>query len=172
MHPGNIIFLASENVYTNQRIEEVQRKVNAMQDIRLSYIDAGMTATLEANDRKNFIDLFLCIIRNDGSGVGQLMMDKSRGDKELIVAPEQFKSEISQVLNEIHSSGLQLQKIGVGELLHKVLRLCYNHQVKLESRYISVVIAIGVLEGLGKRLDPEIDLLKLAAPYVMKAALL
>jgi aarF domain-containing kinase len=48
--------------------------------------------------------------------------------------------------------------------------LCYTHQVKLESKFVAVVIAIGVLEGLGRRLDPEIDIILRAAPYVLRAA--
>lgn len=49
--------------------------------------------------------------------------------------------------------------------------LCYTHQVKLEPKFVSVMVALGVVEGLGKRLDPEVDVLKRAAPYVFKAAL-
>lgn len=34
------------------------------------------------------------------------------------------------------------------------------------------MIAMGVVEGLGKRLDPDVDVLMRAAPYVLKAALI
>ena len=37
---------------------------------------------------------------------------------------------------------------------------------------MAVIIAMGVLEGLGRRLDPDIDVLLRAAPYVLRAALL
>jgi aarF domain-containing kinase len=67
--------------------------------------------------------------------------------------------------------GLSLGKIGIGYLLQKVLVLCYTHQVKLEPKFVSVMVALGVVEGLGKRLDPDVDVLKRAAPYVFKAAL-
>jgi predicted unusual protein kinase regulating ubiquinone biosynthesis (AarF/ABC1/UbiB family) len=33
-----------------------------------------------------------------------------------------------------------------------------------------VLLAIGVVEGLGRRLDPDVDILKKAAPYILKAA--
>ena len=55
--------------------------------------------------------------------------------------------------------------------MQRVLVLCYTHQVKLEPKFVSVMVALGVVEGLGKRLDPEVDVLKRAAPYVFKAAL-
>lgn len=67
--------------------------------------------------------------------------------------------------------GLSLGRIGIGALLQKVLVLCYVHQVKLEPKFVSVMIAMGVVEGLGKRLDPDVDVLLRAAPHVLKAAL-
>ena len=48
--------------------------------------------------------------------------------------------------------------------------LCYQHQVKLESRYATILVALGIVEGLGRSLDPNMDILKQAAPYVIKAA--
>ena len=68
-------------------------------------------------------------------------------------------------------SGLSLGRIGIGALLQRVLVLCYIHKVKLEPKFVSVMIAMGVVEGLGKRLDPDVDVLLRAAPYVLKAAL-
>lgn len=52
-----------------------------------------------------------------------------------------------------------------------MLVLCYLYQVKLEPKFVSVMVAMGVVEGLGKRLDPDVDVLLRAAPYVLKATL-
>lgn len=41
-------------------------------------------------------------------------------------------------------------------------------QVKLESNFASVVFAIMVLEGLGRSLDPGLDILELAKPLLLK----
>jgi predicted unusual protein kinase regulating ubiquinone biosynthesis (AarF/ABC1/UbiB family) len=40
-----------------------------------------------------------------------------------------------------------------------------------EPKFVSVMVAMAVVEGLGKRLDPDVDVLMRAAPYVLKAAL-
>lgn len=78
---------------------------------------------------------------------------------------------MASAVSEVHQSGLTLGKVGVGALLHRVLALCYKHRVKLESNFVSVVLAIGILEGLGRRLNPDCDILRLAAPYVLSASL-
>ena len=74
-------------------------------------------------------------------------------------------------LRYIFYSGLSLGRIGIGALLQKVLVLCYVHQVKLEPKFVSVMIAMGVVEGLGKRLDPDVDVLLRAAPHILRASL-
>lgn len=37
-------------------------------------------------------------------------------------------------------------------------------------RYATVIVAMGVVEGIGRQLDPDIDLLKAAAPFVIRAS--
>ena len=41
-------------------------------------------------------------------------------------------------------------------------------QVKLESNFASIVFAIMVLEGLGRSLDPKLDILEAAKPFLLK----
>lgn len=83
-----------------------------------------------------------------------------------------FAAAMEEIVNDVHQSGLTLGRIGVSALLQKVLILCYKHQVKLESRFASVIVAMGVVEGLGRQLDPHIDILQKAAPFVMRASLM
>lgn len=106
---------------------------------------------------------------NDGRRVGELMIERSRGKS--CHDPEGFAMQTEALVREVHASGLSLGRIGVAALLQKMLVLCYLHQIKLESRFASVIIAIGVLEGVGRRLDPDVNILTKAIPFVMKAAL-
>ncbi len=58
----------------------------------------------------------------------------------------------------------------MGRLLGDVLALCRDHRVLLEQRFAATVAAIAVLEGLGRALDPDLDILAAAAPIVLRAA--
>jgi len=136
--------------------------------LRLTMIDAGLTAELEAQDRVNFIDLFKAVVLNDGRRVGRLIIERSR-NLGACIDPEGFEKELDEVVRTVHASGLSLGRIGVGALLQRVLVACYRHNVRLESKFVSVVLAIGVVEGLGRRLDPDVDILRKAAPYVLQA---
>ena len=149
LHPGNII---------------VQGDLNSF---KLCLIDAGIVAELHEADRDNFISLFKAVITNDGKNVGKLMIERSRGSINDVIDREGFENGMSDIVEEVFQNGLSLGRIGIGDLLQRVLVLCFKHHVKLESNFVSVIVAIGVLEGLGRRLDPDVDLIGLATPYIL-----
>lgn len=59
------------------------------------------------------------------------------------------------------------QQIDVGVLLQQVLGILLRHQVRLESAFSAVVLAVFVLEGLGRTLDPNMDILERARPILV-----
>lgn len=93
-----------------------------------------------------------------------------RSPTQKCIDQEGFAQEMSDIVAHIHKAGLSLNTSGVGILLQKLLISCYNHQVKLESKFSSVLIAIGVIEGLGRQLDDNLDILQTAMPYILKAS--
>lgn len=152
LHPGNIIV----------------RKVG--HDYQLCMIDAGIVTSLDDEDRKNFVDVFHAIVTNQGFRVGELFVERSKSANEN-VDKIGFSKDLAVMVNEVHQHGLALHHIGIGTLLQRLLVSCYVHHVKLEPKFSSILIAIGVLEGLGRRLDEDIDLLTSAIPYVLKATI-
>lgn len=152
LHPGNIIVKTTPNSTGFQMV----------------FIDCGITVALGEQDRKNFIDLFAAIVRNEGIRVGRLMVERSRGKQ--CINQFGFETRVADIVSSVHARGLNLQNISVGALLQQILLLCYTHEVKLESRYANLLLAIAVVEGLGRKLDPDIDLIRSAAPYVFKSA--
>ena len=128
----------------------------------------GLVASLSEFDRQNLIDVVIAIVRNDGRSVGKLMMERSKLGMVACKNPDGFCDELEQIISEVHKVGLALGRVSIGSLLQKLLIACYIHNVKLESKFVSVILAMGVLEGLGRRLDPDIDILQLATFYVLR----
>ena len=163
LHSGNIIVRGLEHPKTSGRAP-----------VEVSLIDTGLVAQMESVERRDFLDLFQAVVQNKGEVAGRLMIERNRHPKNASMSEatrQAFAMEVASVVDEVHSSGLSLGRIGVAALLQKLLVACYRHQVKLESKFVSTVLAIGVVEGLGRRLDPDVDVLKRAAPYIFKATL-
>lgn len=135
----------------------------------MCFIDAGLTVDLNPHDQQNLVALFKAVVLNDGELVGRLLIRESRFP-HLVRDEEGFKAGIARVVAGVQASGLTLGRIGVSAILNEVLTLCYKHQVKIESRYAAVIVAMGVVEGIGRQLDPEVDILRQAAPYILRAS--
>jgi aarF domain-containing kinase len=134
--------------------------------------------------------LFAAIVSGDGRGAGRLMLERARRSE--CRDPEAFVSSIAALVHTVTgleppeaagggafarlgplaslAGGLRLSTVQVGELLGQVLGLCCAHGVLLEQRFATVVCAIAVLEGVGRSLDPDLDILREAAPVVFAAA--
>jgi aarF domain-containing kinase len=169
LHSGNIIV---RNLRTRQQEEEKGLVRREGEGLVVSMIDAGLTAELNDEDRRNFLDLFKGLVLNDGRLVGRLMIERNnQQDRNITLAQsEAFQERMHELVNTVHTSGLALGRISVGDLLQKVLVSCYKNNVKLDSKFVSIMLSIGVMEGMGRRLDPDVDLLRSAAPFVLKAS--
>lgn len=49
-----------------------------------------------------------------------------------------------------------------------MLGLMCSYRVKIESSFTAVMIGIMVAEGVGRSLDPEVDLMSVAAPILLR----
>ena len=68
------------------------------------------------------------------------------------------------------NDGAAAERGAGGQILGGVLGLCCAHRVLLEA-FAAVVAAIGVLEGLGRSLSPDLDILTEARPIILGAVL-
>lgn len=160
LHGGNILVASNRSPSHAGGLAE--------EYLKLSIIDTGIAHTMSAHDRKNFIDVFYAFVRKDGKHIGRIMSDRSRGSVR-IIDQRGFEESMALIVSDLHRKGLQ--NVGIGTLMQRVFTLCYKHQVKIESHYAAFIISVSIMEGLVRQLDPTVDILKKASPYIVKAAL-
>ncbi|CAM9623866.1 unnamed protein product [Discosporangium mesarthrocarpum] len=136
---------------------------------RMVFLDAGIVCRLGEEDRRNFVDLFHAVVIGDGKGAGMLMIQRARGQE--CSDPKGFCQEMDDLVQGARANRLCLGEVHVGDIIGSVLELCLRYQVKLEPRFVSVAVAIGILEGVGRSLDPECDILRASLPVVGQAKL-
>ncbi|KAM8820012.1 putative aarF domain-containing protein kinase 2 [Eudromia elegans] len=136
--------------------------------LRLVLLDAGIVAELQPADMRNFRAVFTAVVQGQGERVAELILHHARAKQCQDV--ERFKAEMAELVARARGSSLALGKLQVAHLLSNVFKLLMTHKVKLESNFASIVFAIMVLEGLGRSLDPELDILQAAKPLLIKTA--
>lgn len=129
------------------------------------FIDAGLVTTLSETNRKNFIDLFKAVAEFDGYKTGQLMIERSRSP-HMAIDKDTFALKMQNLILRVKRKTFSLGEIKIADLLTDVLKNVRTHRVKMEPDFINTVISILLLEGIGRQLDPKMDLFASALPIL------
>lgn len=179
----NLVLGKKEDPLTSSNIQEVTKKMLSLADDKekwsaelerlynegyqpqICFIDVGLITELNQTNRRNFIDLFKAIAEFDGYRVGELMIERSR-TPETAIDPEFFALKTQRLVQNIKARTFALGNVKVGDLLAQMLTMVRGHHVRMESDFITVVLSILLLEGIGRQLDPSMDLFKSSIPVL------
>lgn len=124
---------------------------------QICFIDAGLITELNKKNRINFIALFNSLARFDGYRAGELMIERSR-TPETAIDKEIFAFKVEKLVSKVKKRTFTLGTVSIGDLLDQMLSMVRSHHVRMEGDFVSVVVAILLLEGIGRQLDPDLDL--------------
>lgn len=149
LHPGNILI----------------RKKPVSDDLQVVLLDTGFVAELSDQDWFHFKQLFKCIVQGDGKGGARLMVEHARQTKISKDDREKFVSEMDVLFNEIRNQ--KISHIDIGLFLTNMLNVVRKYRVKIESNFATLCVATVILEGIGRQLDPEINILDQSIPFLL-----
>jgi aarF domain-containing kinase len=132
---------------------------------QLIFIDTGLVTELNGTNRRNFLDLFRAVAEFDGYKAGHLMCERCR-QPEAVLDKEVFALKMQHLVLSVKSRTLALGNVKIGDILQEVLTMVRTHHVRLEGDFVNVVISILLLEGIGRSLNPDLDLLSSALPIL------
>ncbi|HJZ86781.1 MAG TPA: AarF/UbiB family protein [Polyangia bacterium] len=141
LHPGNI-FVTPEG--------------------RVAILDVGLCAQLDDVNRGAFAAYFAAWARNDGRTMARIMVDYSPSRDKV---PDYAGFERAVVEFAGRWWGKRVGEVQVGRVVFEMLNILRRYRVRANPVFTLVNIAIAVTEGIGKQLDPEIDMLTEAAPF-------
>jgi ubiquinone biosynthesis protein len=147
LHPGNIFITA---------------------DDKLALLDLGLVGELDEPHRKAFARFFAAWAQRDGDTMAHVMYEMSanaEGDGKRAEAFERYRAAIIEFVGRYW--GQRLGEVQVGKVLLDMLGILRKHRVRMNPSFTIVNIAIAVTEGIGKQLDPELDLMTEALPYFL-----
>ncbi|HMF40101.1 MAG TPA: AarF/UbiB family protein [Polyangia bacterium] len=136
-------------------------------DDKLALLDLGLVGELDEPHRKGFSRLFAAWAQRDGDGMARVIHQLSAsnvGDPD----PERFERLRAAMIEFVGRYwGQRLGDVQVGRVLMDMLAIMRRHRVRVNATFTIVNIAIAVTEGIGKQLDPELDLMHEALPYFL-----
>jgi ubiquinone biosynthesis protein len=139
-HPGNVFYLP---------------------DNRLAFIDFGMVGRLSRERREQLADLLYSLATRDARHAGEVLLDWA-GNAQ--VDMDSLSVDLEDFIDEFH--GVPLEQIEVGRLLGDLAALMREHRLALPPDLALLFKAAISLEGLGRMLDPEFDMVSEARPFL------
>ena len=140
-HPGNIL---------------------VMRGGRLGILDFGMFGTLSKSWRNLLVDLLTALSESDTVRIVGVL-------RRMNAVPEEvdtllLETELARFLEEYVNR--PLSEIRVDLLAHELFALSREHALKLPSDLVLLLRALVIMEGIGRQLDPEFNMIEEARPFI------
>jgi len=145
MHPGNIL-VATEGEGAGSYIA----------------LDFGIVGTLTETDKNYLAQNFIAFFNRDYRRVAQAHLDA--GWVPAGTRVEAFESAIRAVCEPIFAR--PLKEIYFGKLLLRLFQTSRRFEVEIQPQLVMLQKTLLNIEGLGRELDPDLDLWQTAKPYL------
>ena len=144
LHPGNIRF---------------------MRDNRIALFDLGLTAELTEEDRLMFAQTMFYMANGMGRELAKQMYDLTQHSLGIDYAA--YEREIGEYLTRFTNQ--PFGEIEMSVAIGKFFDIYRRYGMRLDGRYTVLNISMMVCEGLGKKLDPSLDITSEAKPFLAAA---
>ena len=145
MHPGNIFVNAEDP-----------------NDPRYIAVDFGIIGTLSPTDQHYLAENFLAFFHRDYRRVAELHIESGWVPPETRV--DEFESAIRTVSEPIFDR--PLKDISFGGFLLTLFQTARRFNMEVQPQLVLLQKTLLNIEGLGRQLDPELDLWKTAKPFL------
>ena len=145
MHPGNI-FVSYENP----------------EDPKYIGVDFGIMGTLALEDQRYLAENLLAFLNADYRRVAELHLESGWVPPDTRV--DQFESAIRTVCEPIFQR--PLSEISFGSLLLRLFQTARRFNMEVQPQLVLLQKTLLNIEGLGRTLDPDLDLWKTAKPFL------
>ncbi len=139
-HPGNVLYLPGN---------------------RVGMLDFGMVGRLSDHRRQEIVDLLAGLSGRDEHGMMTVLLGWT---DDAVVDEERLADDLGRLVFDYEH--LALKDIRIGQLLGDITAIMRDHAISLPADLALLFKALITLEGLGRRLDPEFQLIAHLGPFV------
>jgi ubiquinone biosynthesis protein len=145
MHPGNI-FVSTDTDHRGQYVA----------------VDFGIMGTLTDIDKNYLAQNFLAFFQRDYKRVAQAHLEAGWVPPDTRV--DEFENAIRAVCEPVFDR--PLKDISFGRVLLRLFQTSRRFHVEIQPQLVMLQKTLLNIEGLGRQLDPELDLWKTAKPFL------
>ena len=145
LHPGNVI---------------------VCNDGRIGLVDFGIVGRLPEKDRLAVAEILHAFIKRDYMRVAQIHIDAGYvpANTDLSLFAQSCRAIGEPIV------GMSAQEISVGKLLSQLFKMTKTFGMETQAQLLLIQKTTVVVEGIGRMLNPDMNLWKLAEPWIKKWA--
>jgi ubiquinone biosynthesis protein len=132
---------------------------------RVVFLDLGLVGELEEADRLTSAALLYSFAVGDGETVARLFFESA--PHHAVPDYPTYEREMAGYVRQVHRQGLGNVQITLE--IGRLFDILRRHRIQARSHMTMVNLALMTAEGLGKRLDPTLQLNEAALPYLAEA---
>ena len=145
-HPGNI-FVLPDNV--------------------ICLVDFGMMGIVDRRTREEFVDLIDSLARHDEGKVTQALLNLTDWDE--LPDTRALEREVADFMGRHLYK--PLKDMEIGKLLQDLIQLTSRFRLHIPPNIFLMIKALSTVEGIGRMLDPDFDLIAHSEPFIRRVKL-
>ncbi len=123
--------------------------------------DFGMAGRLDDELKLHLTELLLCVLHRDVDRlIMQLLYSGELHDESNL---KNLKRDLTEFIDDYYD--ILLQDLKIGKLLIDFVEILTEYQIKFPSNLMLLSRALFVMEGMGKQLDPDFNMVEQLRPF-------
>lgn len=137
----------------------------AMAENKVCFIDFGMMGTVLKSDIEFFADIVYGVTAKDAKTL--IWGIKNLAVSQQFEGVKAFEYQVEELIQDYHA--MPHGKINMAVLFNRLLEFINLYKIRMPADYFLLSKAIMTIEGVGHRLDPEMDIIEEMTPFINKS---
>jgi len=133
-------------------------------DGRVVFIDFGAVGKIQPNDKEVLESLIVAFVAKNSNKIVRSL--KKMAVSYEIPDDRKFENDVDEVLNFVHSTSLK--DIDPHIIINKMKDVLKDNQLYMPDYFYLLFKGIGLIEGVGRTINPDLDIVKSLHPYTKK----
>jgi ubiquinone biosynthesis protein len=135
------------------------------EDGTICLLDLGLVGTLSPEQRDDIVTLVLATIVNDASTVARVLLQMGTPTQRVNIG--ELKSEITRIRAQ-YATVKRVADLDSQRFVEEFANAAHKYRVRLATEYSVLVKSIATIEGLVRRLHPDVDVVAIVKPWAEK----
>jgi len=133
-------------------------------DGRVVFIDFGAVGKIQPNDKEILESLIVAFVAKNSNKIVRSL--KKMAVSYEIPDDRKFENDVNEVLNFVHSTSLK--DIDPHIIINKMKDVLKDNRLYMPDYFYLLFKGIGLIEGVGRTINPDLDIVRSLNPYTKK----